>query len=150
MDIPYMIDSDPDSLNVSNDTIVMHEDIRTSQDTDPFDGIDLDLYEQFEQQEEEPEEKTVMSPKEKTVSTFKRSKATTISELEDELIESICDDKQPVFGTLYLLHEHFAKSKTATRNEKAVMKGRIINIISTRVTSQKLQEISTLLNNFFN
>jgi translation initiation factor 2 alpha subunit (eIF-2alpha) len=147
MDIPYMIDSDPDSLNVSNDTIVMHEDIRTSQDTDPFDGIDLDLYAQFEQEEEE---EPVMSPKEKPVSTFKRSKATTISELEDELIESICDDKQPVFGTLYLLHEQFAKSKTATRNEKAVMKGRIINIISTRVTAQKLQEISTLLNNFFN
>jgi hypothetical protein len=147
-EIPLMFDSDDaDSLLSSLSTMITHDEVRTAFDIADLnpDEINLDLYEEEEVEEEPPTPK-----KQATQRAIKQSKASTVEELEDELVESVCDVNGSVFSTLYLLHEHFAKSKTATKNEKMVMKGRIINKLSEKISSQKLSEFSTILNNFFN
>ena len=145
MDLPYMSDSDADSLNMSTSsttsTTKIHEEeinppIITTEELNP-DDLNIYIYENV------PETKP--APKQ-----LKRSQAITIEELEDELIQYVCDSNATFFNTLYLLHEHFSKSKTTTKNEKNVMKGRIINKLSLKISQERLNEFTTLLNNFMN
>ena len=147
MDLPYMIDSDDaDSLNMStvsttSTTKIHEEEINppiVTTITEELNPDDLNLY-IYEVPETKP------APKQ-----LKRSQAVTIEELEDELIQHVCDSNATFFNTLYLLHEHFSKSKTTTKNEKNVMKGRIINKLSLKISQERLNEFTTLLNNFMN
>ena len=146
MSIPLMIDSDDaDSLAMSEDTMIMTEapEVRVASDINP-DNIDVDLYlDEILENEEEPEQEPVPEPK-----AVPRTRATTIEGLEDELVECVSKDCS-VFHTLYILHEHFSKSKTITANEKAVVKGRILNKLSGRITRDKTEEFKKVLNNFF-
>ena len=155
MSIPLMIDSDDaDSLEVSQDTIVCTDvpDIRVAHDINP-DNIDVDLYldealfmdQEHEQEQEQDQEQEQPKPEPMAVT---RTKATTIQSLEDELVDCVSQDCS-IFHTLYILHEHFSKSKTTTANEKAVVKGRILNKLSGKISGEKVDEFRKVLNNFF-
>lgn len=161
MEIPLMPDSDNESFVLSEDTMIEHEEevqVRAVEDTylNP-DEINLFLYEDAGEEEvfeeieviiaEAPEPEPEPEPvKQKTI---QKSKATTTQELENELIESVVKDSN-IIQTLYLLHEHYANHKTATKNEKLVMKGRILHQLSEKITENKLKEFTQILNNFFN
>jgi hypothetical protein len=146
MEIPLMTDSENESIVLSEDTIIEYDDeiqVRAVADTELNpDVINLFLYED----EEYSEEEIIPEPK---PTKIQKSKATTSGELENELIESVLNDSN-IIQTLYLLHEHYANHKTATRNEKMVMKARILHNLSSKIAETKLKEFTQILNNFFN
>ena len=151
MDIPYFMDSDDaDSLDMSEKTMIMDAEVpevRVASEANP-DNIDTnlyvdDLYESFMEELEEPEEPK-LAPK-----SVQRSKAVTVEQLEDELVDCVLEHGS-VFNIMYLLHEHFAKSKTITANEKATAKGRILGKMRGKVSEAQIKEFSPILNNFFN
>jgi hypothetical protein len=170
MEIPLMPDSDNESFVLSEDTMIEHEEeiqVRAVADTylNP-DEINLFLYEDAEDEILEEVEVNIaeapepvgeatkilrMEPEPEPVKqkAIQKSKATTTQELENELIESVIKDSN-IIQTLYLLHEHYANHKTATKNEKLVMKGRILHQLSQKITDTKLKEFTQIINNFFN
>jgi hypothetical protein len=157
MDIPLMVDSDDaDSLAMSDETSIMHDvpNVRTAPDTNIPIDVDLYLDELFvedpePESEPEPELELEPEPERKPVpKSIPRAKATTIENLEDELVECVINDCS-AFHTLYMLHEHFANSKAMTSNERASVKSRILNKLAGNVSNEKQNEFRKVLNNFF-
>lgn len=143
MSLPLLFDSDDgDSLPLSELTIQEHpEEIRSAFDTDVLeynpDNIDIDLY--LEMTEPEEEEQKPIKPE---------KKPSTLQDVEDQLV-FVCLGNGSIFQTLYLLHEHFSKSSDQNQKQRLDTKNRILGKVSGSVSKEREFEIRTVLNNFF-
>lgn len=145
MSLPLMYDSDDgDSLAISDVTVQEHpeETVRTAFDINP-DEVEMDLYLAMVEEEgleEEVKEYEVLKKPEK--------KPRTLEDVEEQLVY-VCLGEGSIFQTLYLLHEHFSKSSAQNAKEKNETKHRIMSKIYGKVSKQRENEISTILQNFF-